>query len=397
MQPTEPHATGRRGGGTPAAVAASERKDDVPAPRSAGSPRNTCRSSRAANDTANTQVRRRRWNSWSASSDLSHVVFESKVGLTAAAPSAAGLYEWQCGSARWRSSACCRTGRRRRMNRAGNRRSATPAAERPQRDLERRDTRVLDRRRRMKRSICATSQRGETIEVNAAQGHGATEPGEVGKVLAEPQEGHQEVHFQSASSRWVEGVLHRHRAAERRIEPGTSRRRTAGGPVRVRTDQRPGRTAARAPERSDAPIRAPGSADVLNLIPGASAGRLGRVFRRQRRARARRTPGECVRNPEGEAPPRPERRATCMSPSPIPRTRRSAQTQFIARCPTKTRPTGGPALPRASPLAGESQRRDRSASRRTGAIWRSCHSRASPAMTTATRTRRPARRGGLPL
>ena len=40
---------------------------------------------------------------------------------------------------------------------------------------------------------------GETIQVNAAQGNGATEPGTGGQTLPEPAEERQEVHFQSAS------------------------------------------------------------------------------------------------------------------------------------------------------------------------------------------------------
>ena len=44
------------------------------------------------------------------------------------------------------------------------------------------------------------SETAETIQVNAAQGHGSTEPGTGGEEVAEPGEGHQEVHFQTASS-----------------------------------------------------------------------------------------------------------------------------------------------------------------------------------------------------
>ena len=51
----------------------------------------------AANDTANSRFGGG-LEFLDATSDLSHVIFESKVGLTASAPGAAGLYEWQQGS-----------------------------------------------------------------------------------------------------------------------------------------------------------------------------------------------------------------------------------------------------------------------------------------------------------
>ena len=40
-----------------------------------------------------------------AAGDLQHAVFESKVGLTSAAPTVGGLYEWSAGQARERSAA----------------------------------------------------------------------------------------------------------------------------------------------------------------------------------------------------------------------------------------------------------------------------------------------------
>ena len=50
----------------------------------------------AANDSANSRFGGA-LEFLDATSDLTHVVFESKVGLTASAPGAAGLYEWSAG------------------------------------------------------------------------------------------------------------------------------------------------------------------------------------------------------------------------------------------------------------------------------------------------------------
>ena len=83
-----------------------------------------------------------------ASSDLSHVIFESKVGLTASAPAAAGLYEWEAGSA---AEAHKRAARRlpgaRSVNRRGPRRTDARRRRRPERarcDLKRRQPRDLE-------------------------------------------------------------------------------------------------------------------------------------------------------------------------------------------------------------------------------------------------------------
>ena len=241
-----------------------------------------------------------------ASGDLQHAVFESKVGLTAAAPTVGGLYEWSAGKPAsealelvsvlpggmpypyeehknepWLGDAGGLNARG-AISGDGSRVIWTEASEE---GLYLRDT-----------------ASGETIKLNAAQGNDATEPGPGDTMLTEPGEGQQLVHYQSASSDGSRVFFTD--SARLSVESGeepvgeeppedlyefelTSQ---PGQPLRGRlTDLTPDETA--------------GSADVLNLIPGSSQDGSSVYFVANGVLAPGASPGGCLRNPESEAPP----------------------------------------------------------------------------------------------
>lgn len=264
----------------------------------------------AANDTAKTQFGGA-LEFLGASGDLSHVVFESKVGLNAATPSAAGLYEWDAGAPLALVSVLPD--------------GAPVPDEPPSREpslgdgggLNARDAISSDGRRVFWSEQVGfvpvhlylhDSATGETIQVNAAQGQGSTELGEGGQVLPEPGEGQQEVHFQSASSDGSRVFFtDTARLSEESSQEPTGEESptdlyefdvTSGPGERLR-----GRLSDLTPDETA------GSAEVLNLIPGASEDGADVYFIANGVLAPGATPGECPRNAEAEAPAAPG--ATC--------------------------------------------------------------------------------------
>jgi hypothetical protein len=246
-----------------------------------------------------------------ATSDLQHAIFESKVGLTSADPSTAGLYEWSQGKPTSEAlqlvsvlpdglPATDENGSVSSLGDAGglNARGAISSdgsrviwSEADEEGLYLRDTGT-----------------GETIKLNAAQGNDATEPGE-GGALPEPGEEHQLVHFQSASND-ASRVFFTDTA---RLAEESSQEPVGEEPpadlYEFEVTSQPG-----APlhgRLSDlTPDEAAGSADVLNLIPGTSEDGSIVYFIANGVLTSGASQGQCVRNPEAELPP-PPAGATC--------------------------------------------------------------------------------------
>ena len=247
-----------------------------------------------------------------ATSDLRHVIFESKVGLTAAAPTAAGIYEWSAAKPPGEAlalvsvlpdgqPASAQDGQTPSLGDAGgdNERGALSSdgsrviwSEADEQGLYLRDT--------------AT---GETIKLNAAQGNDATEPGEGGVVLPEPGEGRQLVHFQAASA---DGSRVFFTDTARLSEESSEEPVGEESPADLyefEITSKPGE-ALRGRLADLTPDELAGSADVLNLIPGSSEDGSSVYFIANGVLAPGASPGECTRNPESGAPP-PPAGATC--------------------------------------------------------------------------------------
>ena len=95
-------------------------------------------------------------------------------------------------------------------------------------------------------------------------------PAAAGGKCRNPQQGHQEVHFQTASRRRVEGVLHRHREADRNSAQEPVGEEPPADLYEFEITSKPDRTAARTLSDLTADSTS-GSGDVLNLIPGTSS------------------------------------------------------------------------------------------------------------------------------
>jgi hypothetical protein len=290
-----------------------------------------------------------------ATSDLGHVVFESKVALTAAWPSAAGLYEWEAQGAALQLLSVLPDGLP-APDGSGEAGKSEPVlgdgGGLNSRDAISSDgTRVLwsEEVDQVPQALyLRDTESGETIQVSAAQGHGATEPGVGGAVLPEPAEGRQEVHFQSASSDGSRVLFTdtARLAEESSEEPVGEEAPTdlyefqltsgAGEPLRGRlTDLTPDSTA--------------GSADVLNLIPGASQNGELVYFVANGVLAAGATPGGCVHDPEEPAPPA----ATCnlYVSEPDPQDPSLRETRFIAALSGEDAADWGAGFPSSLPPA----------------------------------------------
>ena len=175
------------------------------------------------------------------------------------------------------------------------------------------------------------SERGETIKLNAAQGNGATEPGPGGQKLARTRRRTPGSALPERLERRLEGVLHRHRPPQRRIKPRTDRRRIAGRPVRVRTDERARAKPLRGRLTDLTPDSTAGSADVLNLIPGASEDGSIVYFVANGVLAPGATPGQLpAKPPKARSTAARARPATSTSQSQTRSTPARAQTRFIA-------------------------------------------------------------------
>ncbi len=264
-----------------------------------------------------------------ATPDLSHVILESKVGLTSSAPSAGGLYEWQAGAPLQLVSVLP---------------DGTPAPDEPGREPSLGDagglnargaissdgTRVFWSEASEEALYLRDSSRGETIKIDAAQGHGATEPGQGGGEVPEPAQGQQIVHFQAASDDGSRVLFtDTARLTEESNEEPVGEEAPAdlyeleitsasGEPLRGRLSD----LTAGSPARS---------ADVLNLIPGASQDGSYVYFVANGVLAAGATPGECVRHVLGEAPaPLPGATCNLYVSEPDPSDPGVRETRFIA-------------------------------------------------------------------
>jgi DNA-binding beta-propeller fold protein YncE len=244
-----------------------------------------------------------------ASSDLSHVVFESKVGLTASAPSAAGLYEWSAG-APLKLVSVLPGGLPAPDEETGEGFTEEPTlgdgGGTNDRDAISSDgTRVFwsEERRFVPESLyLSDTATGETIKVNAAQGNGATETGAGGATLPEPAREQQEVHFQGATGDGTKVFFtDTARLSEESGQEPTGEESptdlyefeltsSPGAPLRGRlVDLTPDPTA--------------GSADVLNLITGTSEDGSSVYFVANGALAPGATPGRCARAAESSEPP----------------------------------------------------------------------------------------------
>jgi DNA-binding beta-propeller fold protein YncE len=264
-----------------------------------------------------------------ATPDLQHVLLESKVGLSAETPSAPGLYERDAGGVLRLvsvlpdgSAAPDELGREPSLGDGGgvNSRNALSSdgswvfwTEADEEHLYLRDT-----------------QRGETIAVNAAQGDGSTEPGPGGQVVPEPEEGHQEVHFQSASS---DGSKVFFTDTARLSEDSGEEPVGEEAPADLYEFELTSAPGEQLHGRlTDLTAGAPtASADVLNVIPGASQDGSNVYFVANGVLAPGATPGECVRDVHGEAPaPQPDATCNLYVSEPDPEQPGGRETEFIA-------------------------------------------------------------------
>jgi DNA-binding beta-propeller fold protein YncE len=240
-----------------------------------------------------------------ASSDLRHVVLESKVGLSAQDPSSAGLYEWEAAGRSLALVSVLPDGAP-----APDEQSESGSEDPVLGDgggLDARNavssdgSRVFwsEERQQVPEALyMRDSETGETVQVSEAQGHGGTEPGTGGMSVPEPAR--QEVHFQTASSDGSRVFFTdtARLAEESGQEPAGEEppadlyefelTSSPGEPLRGRlTDLSADPTS--------------GSGDVLNLIPGASSDGSSVYFVANGVLAPGATPGECERNPENEA------------------------------------------------------------------------------------------------
>ncbi|HTZ64260.1 MAG TPA: hypothetical protein VMB51_09155 [Solirubrobacteraceae bacterium] len=175
------------------------------------------------------------------------------------------------------------------------------------------------------------SETGETVQVNAAQGNGATEPGTGGQTLPEPGEEQQETHFQTASS---DGSRVFFTDTARLTEDSTLEpvQEEGQGPADLYEFQitsKPGEPL-RGRLSDLTPEAAEESADVLNLIPGAGEDGEYVYFVANGVLAPGAPPGHCPRY-YGEETPAPAG-ATCnlYVSEPDPGDRGQRQTRFIA-------------------------------------------------------------------
>lgn len=273
-----------------------------------------------------------------ASSDLSHVVFESKVGLTASAPAAPGLYEWSTdGSLQLvsvlpdGSPAPVETGGLVQEPSLGN-----GSGMNDRNAISTDGQRVLwsENRRFVPEALyLRDSSTGETIKVNAAQGQGSTEPGPGGATLAEPGEEQQEVHFQSASSDGARILFTDTARLSEESSADPTGEESPADLYEFEVTSSPGEPL-RGRLRDLTPDPTAGSADVLNLIPGAGQDGSEVYFVANGVLAVGATPGRCARAPEGREPPPPSATCNLYVSEPDPQHPGQRQTRLITKLAT---------------------------------------------------------------
>ncbi len=265
-----------------------------------------------------------------ASSDLGHVVFESTVGLTAEDPSAPGLYEWD--------------GETRALQLISVLPDGTPAPDESSAPVALGEGGGLNDRGAISSDgsrvfwtdggeeglYLRDTARDETIKVNAAQGNDATEPGMGGQTLPEPQPEQQLVHFQAASQ---DGSVVFFTDTARLTEESSEQPAGEEAPEDLYEFQLTSREGEPLRGRLTdlTPDENEGSADVLNLVLGIGedAGEVYFVANGVLGPGASR--GECVQNPEGEAPlPQPDATCSLYVSEPDSESPTGRQTRFIA-------------------------------------------------------------------
>jgi NHL repeat/WD40-like Beta Propeller Repeat len=236
-----------------------------------------------------------------ATSDLAHVVFHSKSGLTAAAPTAAGLYLWQQGKPLELVSVFP---------------DGTPAPDGGFSESALGDGGGLNARSAISEDgsrvfwtdgtgtglYLRDAVHGKTIRLNSAQGHGAIEAGPAGQEVPEvPEEQYErEVHFQSASA---DGTKVLFTDTARLTEDSAQEPTGEESPADLYEFELTSEEPLRGRLRDLTAGASSSSGDVLNLIPGSSRDGSKVYFVANATLAPGAVPGRCSRNPEGEPSP----------------------------------------------------------------------------------------------
>ncbi len=175
------------------------------------------------------------------------------------------------------------------------------------------------------------SEMGDTVQVNAAQGNGATEPGAGGQTLPEPGEEQQETHFQTASSDGSR-VFFTDTARlteDSSLEPVQEEGEGSADLYEFAITSKPGeplhgRLSDLTPEAAEE------SADVLNLIPGAGENGEYVYFVANGVLAPGATPGHCPRYYGEETPPPAGATCNLYVSEPVGGDPGQRQTRFIA-------------------------------------------------------------------
>lgn len=242
-----------------------------------------------------------------ATTDLRHVLLESKVGLTSQTPSSAGLYEWDAASRTLQLVSVLPDGTP-APDEKGESGSQEPVLGdggglNARNAISSDGSRVFwseERQQVPEALFMRDSETGETIRVSEAQGHGGTERGPGGQEVPEPEQGHQEVHFQTASSDGSRVFF----TDTARLTEESSQEPVGEEPpadlYEFETTSSPGEPL-RGRLTDLSADSSSGSGDVLNLIPGASSDGTSVYFVANGVLAPGATPGECERNPQNEA------------------------------------------------------------------------------------------------
>ncbi|HTZ64338.1 MAG TPA: hypothetical protein VMB51_09560 [Solirubrobacteraceae bacterium] len=265
-----------------------------------------------------------------ATEDLSHVIFSSAVGLTAQAPSAAGLYEWSEGQPLSLVSVLPNhEAATDPFLGAGEGSSSIPG-------LNTRDAvsangeRVIftDGREHL---YLRDTQSNETIGLSAAQGHEATEVGPGGHEVSEPPDERQEVRFQGASANGQK-IFFTDTASLTEEDGELQPIGGEEGPAdlyefaltSVPGEPLKGKLTDLTPEAAE------GNAEVLNLLPGISEDGAYLYFVANGVLAPGASPGHCARYYGEEQRPAPGSKCNLYVSEPDPTQPGMRETRFIA-------------------------------------------------------------------